>query len=142
MSRTFYTYREHAIAPMGSFGPLDEMDDMYHHNGAERRLDPTPEQEIAAGWFNGPNLSNTNAAMLLRALDLNPERDMFDPEDVLGRILVASATDSVDDSGFPATQHGNFIDCGIRPGYFADRFAGIVEVCEQAKAWGSKVIVA
>jgi len=141
MSRTFYTYTADATRPVGSFGPLDETDDMYHCGG-ERRLDPTPEQEIAAGWFNGPNCSNTNAAMVLRALDLDPERDMFDPEDVLGRILVASATDSVEDSGFAATQHGNMIDCGIRPGYFADCFDWIVEVCEQAKAWGSKVIVA
>src|SRR3954454_15072968 len=123
MSRTFYTYTADATRPVGSFGPLAEIDDEYHFSGAERRLDPTPEQEIAAGWFNGPNLSNTKAAMLLRALDLNPERDIFNPENVRGRIRVAGAPDAVDDSAFPATQHGNFIDCGIRPGYFADRFA-------------------
>ena len=165
MSRTVYTYRADHTAPVGSFGPLDEWDmrswehrfdcaaryfarhpeeDMatYVAEQMPRTIEPTPEQERAAGWFNGANMSNTNAAMVLRALDLDPERSSFDPVDLIGRITLARGLDSVDDSGFAASQNGNVIDCGVRPGYFADRFSSIEEVAYQAIEWDAEVIFA
>lgn len=141
MSRTAYTYRDNATAVIGSYGPLDELDDQYHY-GVARRLDPTRDQEIAAGWFNGPNMSNSNAAMILRALDLDPDECSFDAADVLGRIVMARALDSVEDTGMAEITSGNMTVCAIRPGYFGDRFDGIAEVCEVALEWGRNIVFA
>lgn len=144
MSMTFYCYRPDSTMPVGSHGPLDELDDMYAR-GSSRTLDPTIEQEIEAGWFNGPNMSNVNAAMIVRSLGYDAPDDgsmTFDPAELLGRVTMARACPPIDDSGVRSSRHGNVIDCGIRPGYFADRYVGIAEVCEQAMTWGVEVVLA
>lgn len=144
MSMTFYCYKEDHIMPVGSHGPLDETEDMYHFEGSPRTLDPTIEQEIEAGWFNGPNLSNTNADMVLRSLGYgySDGATSFDPAEMLGRVTMARACPPVDDTGMPDIRHGNVVSCGVRPGYFDDRYSGIAEVCEQAIEWGVQVICA
>lgn len=145
MSMTFYTYRDDATQPIGSHGPLTELADMYHFGGP-RTLDPTIEQEIAAGWFHGPNFANSNAMMVVRSLGYDTsevEGSMsFDPVELRGRVTLARVIPPIDDSGIASSRHGNIIDCGVRPGYFASSYEGIAEVCEQAIAWGTRVVLA
>lgn len=140
MSKSFYTHKHNAGQIFGSHGPLTEIDDMYCV-GTERTLDPTPEQELAAGWFMGPNLSNVNADMVLRALELDPDEVDYDPADVLGRIILSRAINVVNDRGIAPLAYGNVIDCGVPDGYFADRFEEIAAVCEQAIEWRSRLTV-
>ncbi len=149
MSMTFYCYRPDASQPLRSHGPLTEIDDEYHgyhwDPNAPRTLDPSIEQEIEAGWFNGPNLSNSNAAMVVRSLGYDSPDDgsmTFDPAELLGRVTMGRACPPIDDGGMPDIRVGNMTACGVRPGYFSDRYAGIAEVCEQALAWGVEVVLA
>lgn len=141
MSRTIYTYRDDHRQPVGSHGPLDELSSIY--TPWQRTLDPTPEQEIDAGWFNGPNLSNRNAAMVLRSLDLDPEQYTFDAADMLGRVTLAlHVGGTTADDGQPDIQVGNMIDCGVPAGYFARVYEAMLPVCEQAVAWNADIVVA
>jgi hypothetical protein len=93
------------------------------------------------------NMTNLNAAHLLRALGLLPELGAdavlhehepvsrlaggnafglageCDALDLLGRIDLALALSPVDEGTpwHPVTPGGNFLDCGRRPGYLQDR---------------------
>lgn len=141
MSMTFYTYRADATNPIGSHGPMTEDDSIYCP--WRRTLDPTPEQEREAGWFNGPNFSNSNALMILRSLGFTTEAgSVFDAGDLMGRVTIARACPPIADDGMADVRRGNVIDCGVRPGYFADAYEAIAEVCEVAIEWGAPVMVA
>ncbi len=147
---SIYTYREGATSIVGSYGPLTELDDEYHFGG-ERRLDPTPEQELEAGWCHGPSVSASTVLTTLRALDIDPEQirtlgeeccGTFDPRELLGRCVMARIVEPLADDGMPSLRSGNFVLCGKRPGFFADMYEQIAVVCEQAIAWGTKVVIA
>jgi hypothetical protein len=147
MGVTFYCYRPDHTDPDRSYGPLDEYDDWFEsgwEDQTDRRLQPTFEQRLAAGWYDGPSMSVMNGTMVLRALGytLTDGFIEIDADELLGRVTLARAVPPVDDGGMPATQHGNVFVGGLRPGYFTEAFEAIAGVCEQAKAWGVKVMVA
>jgi hypothetical protein len=85
------------------------------------------------------NVSNTNAALLLERLGLDPadcEGGDIDADDLLGRAMVGNI--GRDDSGVTAAEirapgQLTMIDCGVRPGYFDDRLSVLVEVATYAK---------
>lgn len=157
MSMTFYCYRPDHTRPVGDLATAEQIADDEVYIDAHGRLEPTPGQELAAGWFHGPNLSNANALMVLRSLNLDericPDTgcvDALDPADLKGRILTALAVGgAIADDGQPdvdSAQYGlegvRVIDCGVRPGYFADVYERLLPVCEQALAWDVDVVVA
>lgn len=114
MSMSFYCYRENAD---GSITFMDE----------DLR----------------PNFSNSNAFMILRSLGYEPDyAQSFDPDELMGRVTMARVIPPVSDDGMDNITYGNVTNCGIRPGYFADAYEQIAEVCEHAKAWGVEVVVA
>jgi hypothetical protein len=87
------------------------------------------------------NVSNTNASLLLERLGIEFDYSgQIDAEDLLGRALVANV--GRDDSGMASTTDrgaggATIIDCGLRPGYFDERMAQLVEVAEYAKTVGT-----
>jgi hypothetical protein len=98
------------------------------------------------------NVSNLNARTLLIALGLDDgEGDLcgsLDGEDFLGRVLLALATDR-DDSGVASAVIGGrevgqsgatMIDCGVAPGYFADRFGALHALGQEAARLGRSVV--
>lgn len=83
------------------------------------------------------NLSNQNAAQLLDLLGLPWDGDWAEApaEDILGRVLLAqallpAATD--DGHGQPTVVERNWIDCGRRPGYLADKLAELHQIATWA----------
>jgi len=97
------------------------------------------------------NVANTNARILLDALGLTPEEGdlsgALSGEDFLGRVLLAIAADR-DDSGVNSAVIGGkelgqsgatMIDCGVRPGYFADRFGALHALALEAVRIGRDV---
>lgn len=90
----------------------------------------------AAGTGPQLNVSNGNAAQLLELLGLPRECEGTEPaEGFLGRVLLAQAllsTATVDDLGFPEVRQGNWIDCGRRPGYLAEKLSQLHQVATWA----------
>lgn len=90
--------------------------------------------------LEGPNFSNANCAMILRSLDLPVPTDgvvSLDRRSLHGAALLGSAVGGgIEDDGQPDIRVGNMIDCGVRPGYFADAYAAIVEFCQLAAEHG------
>lgn len=89
------------------------------------------------------NMSNTNAAQVLIALGYEAMNyGALDASDLLARCTMGSATVNtavgVDDSGIAPVRDGNFIECGLRPGYFDARFRSLAEVA----AWAAERDVA
>jgi len=95
------------------------------------------------------NVANTNARILLDALGVHDEDLMggLSGEDFLGRVMLAM-TFGPDDSGVaPAVVAGEalgtpgatMIDCGVRPGYFADRFGALHALGLEAVRLGREV---
>lgn len=83
------------------------------------------------------NMTNTNAAQVLIALGYeNKSYGTLDASDLLARCTMGSATINttvgVDDFGIAPVRDGNIIECGLRPGYFDDRFNGLAEVASWA----------
>jgi hypothetical protein len=145
MSMTFYCYRSDYTTPVGCYGPLTEIDDMYHFGGTPRTVDPTREQELEAGLCYGPNYANANAIMIVRSLCYEPSTSgamSFEPAELLGRVTLARAMPPVLDDGQPDVTHGNMTVCGVRPGYFVDAYEQIAAVCEQAIEWNVGVVLA
>ena len=97
-----------------------------------------------------PNFSNSNAAMILRSLDVEPDHCVsIDADDLLARVTLARAVPPIEDdgkaditTGGPGTGQALMIDCGVRPGYFESAYERIAEVAELAREWGVKVVVA
>jgi hypothetical protein len=148
---TFYAVRDDAKAPTGSHGPVDQDTALYCPY--QRTLDPTPEQELAAGWSNGPNLANHNARMVLRSLGLaDTDADdgsvSLDSADLHGRLLTALtvggtiADDGMSDISNRSAGGALMVSCGVRPGYFADVYERMLPVAEQALVWGVAVTLA
>lgn len=152
MSVEIYCYRPDHTRPIGSHGPLDEIDDMYHMDGTPRTLDPTPEQKLAAGWCEGPSLAQANVGIVMRSLgyewDGSDPYGKYDPHELLSRVTLARAVPPISDDGIEPTVSGGdgcctMIDLGLcNPGYFARVYEDIAEVCEQAIVWGVEVVAA
>jgi hypothetical protein len=96
------------------------------------------------------SVANTNARMLLVALGLDTSDDLCGSasgEDFLGRVLLALASDRDDSGVAPAVIGGaqvgqsgaTMIDCGLRPGYFADRFGALHALALEAVRLGREV---
>jgi len=94
------------------------------------------------------NVSNMNARILFNALGIDGGEDlcgMLDAEQFQGALLLAMAEDR-DDSGVPSAEvapgrpGATMIDCGLRPGYFADRFAGLHALAAEAVRLGRPVV--
>jgi len=95
------------------------------------------------------NVSSMNGRILLDALGVHtPELwGALSGEDFLGRVLLAIAADR-DDSGVDSAVIGGaslgqtgatMIDCGLRPGYFADRFGALHALGMEAVRLGREV---
>ena len=148
MGMSFYTYREDHSEPVCSFGPVDEMTALYSPH--QTRLDATDQQQLEAGWMNGPHLSNSNAAMVLRSLNIECDDGAvcLDANDLKGRLLTALAVGgNIADDGQPTISSlsesgATMVQCGVRPGYFESIYGQVLEVCEQALLWQQPVLVA
>lgn len=79
------------------------------------------------------NVSNVNARYLLELLGVEAEElyGKMSGSEFLGRVLLAEAL-SVGDPGVPATQEGNFVECGRAEGYADARLASLREVAQAA----------
>jgi hypothetical protein len=143
MSMSFYAIAPHYEQPQGPLGPLDEYEAI---SLGWRALPATDEQKLAAGFKSSTDFSNANARMVLRSLDYddnNPDYVWsFDAEELRSRVLLAQGLPPISDDGQPDIKTGNFIDCGVRPGYFHDTYVQIADVCEFAIAWGIEVTLA
>lgn len=93
------------------------------------------------------NVSNTNARMLLAALGIDGGEELagfMSAEQFQGAVLLAMAADR-DDSGVspvevaPGAPGATMIDCGLRPGYFADRFAAFHALAAEAVRLGRSI---
>lgn len=96
---------------------------------------------------NGPhfteqaNFSNVNARLICAHLDLDFDADNWagnwPVEEVKSRCVLARAVGgALTDDGMPSVRDGNMIDCGLRPGYFADAVAALEEVVAECEARG------
>lgn len=91
------------------------------------------------------NMSNANARMVMRHIGIETDECVgsIDAHDLKARCVTARAVGgNFDDGGFASTRDGNFIDCGVRPGYFADRVAQLEEVADEAISAGNSVTFA
>lgn len=92
------------------------------------------------------NVANMNARTLLVALGIDASDDlcgMMDAEQFLGAVLLAMAVER-DDSGVAPVEVGGpgarMVDCGLRPGYFADRFSALHALATEAVRLGRPVM--
>jgi hypothetical protein len=96
------------------------------------------------------NVSNVNARTLLIALGLGDAEDLsgiVDGADFQARVMLALATDRDDSGVAPAVIGGaslgqtgaTMIDCGLAPGYFADRFGALYALAQEAARLGRSV---
>lgn len=107
--------------------------------------------EIACGCTKfDVNLSQDNAGLILARLGI-PFHDEHgdecmcgntDPDDILGRAMLGDV--DCDDSGIPwheekGARGATAIDCGLRPGFFAETLAAIAGLATEAKARGVRV---
>lgn len=97
-------------------------------------------------WVDaGFNVSNSNAHLVLSALELADDGDWYsgsvEPADLKGRALMALAT--IDDGGFELTVTrglgATMIDCGMRAGYMHEKFNLLLGLADQAESLGTKV---
>lgn len=99
------------------------------------------------------NVSNVNARTLLVALGIAADDDLsgvVDGEQFLGAVLLAMASDRDDSGVAPAVVGGRevgqsgatMVDCGLRPGYFADRFGALHALATEAVRLGRAVTFA
>lgn len=96
------------------------------------------------------NMANGNAAAVFSALGINldfAQGGSMSGQELLGYVLMAIAT-GPDDTGIaPAVTGGpevgqrgaTMVDCGMRPGYYAERFAQIGEIATIAARLGRNV---
>lgn len=116
---------------------LDYWDDCLSPHGLHTRAAFKEVPEV--------QMSNTNAFRLLEVLGVVGEQwcGEFDPEDLLGRILVAQAVYPGDPGALPETSHGaqgaTLIYCGRRAGYVEEKLEALVGVVEHAQSHGLKV---
>ncbi len=87
----------------------------------------------------GVHLSCANARTVLAILGYDNEDlcGSADAQDFLGRTLVATV--GRDDTGVTPVQDGNFIDCGLRPGYYGERFEQLAALATEAARLGRDV---
>jgi len=96
------------------------------------------------------NLANTNAAMILSALGLYEDSDegglvgTVDADVFLGAIMLAMASDRDDTGVAPANLYegqpgATMIDCGLRPGYYAETFGNLHTLATEAVRLGRSV---
>jgi hypothetical protein len=106
-----------------------------------------PDPENCKGEYvsAGVNLANANAMDVLGRLgfDIEDLVGSADADDFLGRCMVANVgqlddglTEAV--STFPGGS--TMVDCGRRPGYFADRMGELYDVAMQARSLGLRVV--
>lgn len=87
------------------------------------------------------NVSNSNAGMLLRSLGIEFDYSVsISPTD----LLVAIACADPIDTGAPAyeTQKpgcARMIECGIRPGYHAEKYSALREIAKFAHGMGRDI---
>lgn len=105
-------------------------------------------------FIDGPNFANSNADQIVRSLGYeNGIVDgfgKFDLDDFEGRVLTALAVGgaTADDgqpnieSGGPGTGQARMIDCGIRPGYFANAYTRLAELCAELRSRGIEEVIA
>lgn len=78
------------------------------------------------------NVSNANAAAILERLGLEAdEYGVLDPADMLGRVMVGNigrSDDGMADSVSVGSGGAINVDCGVRAGYFADRFGALADL--------------
>lgn len=87
-------------------------------------------------------ISASNARHLADLLGLGPDIwdvPALDPDDLMGRVLIAQAISPID-AGVPATAAGQVIDCGRRPGWAQERLAQLHDVAAAAKQLGVRVM--
>lgn len=86
------------------------------------------------------NVSEHNAALILERLGVEFDYcGMIDPADLLGRAMVGNI--GRDDSGVASTEDrgergARMIDCGLRAGYYEDRFGRLAELASAAVRLG------
>lgn len=87
------------------------------------------------------SLSSRNAGLLAELLGLGDIWDVpaLDPDDLVGRVLLARALAPVDAGAVTATT-GNWVECGRAPGYTERALDRIADVAVAAKALGSRVV--
>lgn len=83
------------------------------------------------------NVSNVNAMLIFERLGIDPEPwGEIDPAEFLGRALVANVGRS-DEGTAPSVDRfhedgATWVDCGLRPGYFEDRFGALATLATVA----------
>lgn len=104
-------------------------------------LPPTEEQEIEAGIYAGPNLTDDRAHMVLRVLGYEHTRELcvFDADELLGRVRLAMDFEPITDTGMDGWQDGAMIQCAIPAGYFQRVFGDLALLCEQARQWDAPI---
>jgi hypothetical protein len=97
------------------------------------------------------NMANANAARLLALLGFTHEDDYYggvvDAQDFLGRILIAQAMLDVatdDAHGRPTVEDTGsggmvWIECGVEPGYLAERLAILQDIATWAQGRSLRV---
>ncbi|MEV0214345.1 hypothetical protein [Micromonospora sp. NPDC050695] len=90
------------------------------------------------------NMANGNAAQVFDLLGLTYDGDWGTTtgQDFLGRVLLALAFLSEatgDNEGRPAVVDGNWVECGRRPGYLAERLTDLHDLAVWACANGADV---
>lgn len=77
------------------------------------------------------NVSNSNAFAILAALGIElDDCGTIEASDLLGRAMVSGV--GRDDSGTADVVDGRMVDCGLRAGYFADRFGALADLATLA----------
>jgi hypothetical protein len=155
MSVTFTTaqYRED-----GQFGRVLWLGPDHAHTGCTLPQ-PCEDAVLYHGWCDHAaaaeqacgcsaldvQLANDNAMAVLVRLgyDADPTdlAGQADPADLLGRAMLANV--GMDDSGIAATVDGGpgtgratWVECGVRPGYYADTMARLCALATAAQAAG------
>ena len=92
------------------------------------------------------NLANTNARLILAMLGLDDGEDLAGTVDgvtFLSAVMLAAAEDRDDTGVAPAELSSGvgarMVDCGLRPGYFADTFARLADLATEAVRLGRSV---
>jgi hypothetical protein len=95
-------------------------------------------------WVDGPNFSNHNAAMIARSLGLEDYEygGVWPLDEFEGRVLLAMAVPPVEDDGQPDVVNGNHVHCGVRPGYFADAYGALADLCRELRDKGIDRVIA
>lgn len=102
------------------------------------------------GDAEGPeiNLSNRNAQIVIESLGYEADEWIFDVDELDGKLLLAEAVGGrFPDCGFasieePRRDGPRVYDCGLRPGYLAERYGQLRELCARARRLGARQVVA